>query len=290
MKKTICTLFATAMATTAMCSCNYHKKATQEGADLSAKTETVATSETAQQEEKLTFKHFENEQKGKGYEAKLIIDYPMGGDATLVDSLRTYILDSANTFNDDGNPLGAFQGDMNDGQKVFNYYFNLSANYLKRSVEDLGDSNPFGDFVLAKQVTKKQETDKFVTMYFECYIYEGGAHGMSFCEGRTFSKANAQSVTWDMFKNLKAMNPYVKSGLKKYFEVSSDSELKDCLMGSDVNDIPLPACDPYFTKDGVCFVYSIYEISSYAAGMPTFVIPYDQARQFLNEEGLQLLP
>lgn len=261
-----------------------------EGAHLSAKTEIAATNETVQQEEALTFKHFENEREGTGYEVKLVIDYPMGGNAILVDSLRKYILDSANTYNDDGIPMGAFQGDMNDGQKVFNYYFNLSANYLKKTVEDLGDDNSCGDFVMSKQVTKEYETDKFVTMYYEGYDFEGGAHGMPFCEGRTFSKANAKSVTWDMFKNTKAMTPYVKNGLKKYFDVSSDSELEDCLMGSDVNNLPLPACDPYFTKDGVCFVYSIYEIAAYAAGMPTFVIPYDQARQFLNEEGLQLLP
>ena len=283
----ICTLFATAMATAAMCSCNNPKIAPSGG--QSAKTETAAINETAQQEEALTFKHFENEREGNGYEVKLVIDYPMGGTATLVDSLRKYILDSASIYEDD-QPIGVFHGDMNDGQKVFNYYFNLSANHLKSTVEDLGDDNPYGNFVLAKQVTKEYETDKFVTMYYECYMFEGGAHGMSFCEGRTFSKASAKSVTWDMFKNIKAMNTYVKNGLKKYFEVSSDSELKDCLMGSDVNDIPLPACDPYFTKDGVCFVYSIYEIASYAAGMPTFVIPYDQIRPFLNEEGLQLLP
>ena len=264
--------------------------APSEGADQSAKTETAAVNETEPQEEPLTFKHYKNELEGDGYEVKLVMDYPMGGNATLVDSLRKYILDSVNSYDYDGNPIGTFQGDMTDGQKVFNYYFNLSANQLKSTVEELGDDNPYGNFVSAKQVTKEYETDKFVTMYYEGYEFEGGAHGMSFCEGRTFSKASGMSVTWDMFKNEKAMNPYVKNGLKKYFEVSSDSELKDCLMGSDVNDIPLPANDPYFTKDGVCFVYSIYEIAAYAGGMPTFVIPYDKIRPFLNEEGLQLLP
>ena len=53
--------------------------------------------------------------------------------------------------------------------------------------------------------------------------------------------------------------------------------------------IPLPANQPYLTPKGVAIEYKQYEIACYAAGMPSFVIPYDKARPFMTPEAKALL-
>lgn len=57
----------------------------------------------------------------------------------------------------------------------------------------------------------------------------------------------------------------------------------------NVNDIPLPRVEPYFTPKGMCFKYCSYEIASYAADFPSFVLPYDEARQYMTQEALDLI-
>ena len=53
--------------------------------------------------------------------------------------------------------------------------------------------------------------------------------------------------------------------------------------------VPLPSWTPYPGEDGLVFVYQQYEIASYAAGMPSFVIPYDRIQPFLTEEARRIL-
>ena len=72
--------------------------------------------------------------------------------------------------------------------------------------------------------------------------------------------------------------------------VKNDENLKDLLIDvEDVNKIPLPSSAPYFTKDGLCFIYQQYEIAPYASGMINFTIPYDKIRQLLTEDAQDLL-
>jgi hypothetical protein len=53
--------------------------------------------------------------------------------------------------------------------------------------------------------------------------------------------------------------------------------------------LPLPQAAPYFTKDGITFVYAQYEIACYAAGMPTFTIPYNKIEGILTSSAAALL-
>ena len=53
--------------------------------------------------------------------------------------------------------------------------------------------------------------------------------------------------------------------------------------------LPLPATDPWLTKKGVSFIYQQYEIAPYAAGMPSFVLAYDDIRPYLTEDAAKML-
>ena len=54
--------------------------------------------------------------------------------------------------------------------------------------------------------------------------------------------------------------------------------------------IPLPKqYEPYPSADGIVFTYAQYEIACYAAGMPTFTIPYSDVQPFLSEDFLKII-
>ena len=51
----------------------------------------------------------------------------------------------------------------------------------------------------------------------------------------------------------------------------------------------MPVTPPLFGKDGIIVTYQQYEIAAYAAGMPSFTIPYDKAKGMMNQTGKNLL-
>jgi hypothetical protein len=82
----------------------------------------------------------------------------------------------------------------------------------------------------------------------------------------------------------------MKKGLKKYFEVNTDEELENCLSLEHTYLLPLPANPPLFIKEGVSITYQQYEIAPYAAGLPSFILPYNEAKSLMNTTGKNLLP
>ena len=78
-------------------------------------------------------------------------------------------------------------------------------------------------------------------------------------------------------------------GLMEYFEVKTEEELSECLFEPELYKLTLPEAEPYFTEEGLSFIYQQYEIAAYAYGMPSFTIPYDKVKKYLNVTGLRLL-
>lgn len=144
-------------------------------------------------------------------------------------------------------------------------------------------------------ISKESETPAYCVWLSQNYVYLGGAHGGVTGAGyMTFSKADGT-----LLKNIikdgseRDMQPLIRKGLCGYFSfddyVVTDDHLSDCLFEFAMADIiGLPAYEPYPTPDGLTFVYQQYEIAPYAAGMPTFTIPYDEIRPFLSDQALAL--
>ncbi|MBQ2591047.1 MAG: DUF3298 domain-containing protein, partial [Paludibacteraceae bacterium] len=71
--------------------------------------------------------------------------------------------------------------------------------------------------------------------------------------------------------------------------VKSNEELGEMLLGVDYRNIPMPSVNPYFSKNGLEFIYGQYEIAPYACGMPQFTIPYSRVEPLLKEEIVKLI-
>ena len=84
-------------------------------------------------------------------------------------------------------------------------------------------------------------------------------------------------------------NEMLKHGLMEYFEVKNETDLEACLQGVEMYDIPMPACGVSYGPNGMDFVYQQYEVACYAAGLPSFTIPYDKLKPCLNVTGRRLV-
>ena len=184
---------------------------------------------------------------------------------------------------------------LTEGKTVIHAWGKVTADSLIDEAQKMyKDFSDMGEMELTRQVSlrKTYETKDFVTYTMEYYSYDGGAHGMSTTEGATFRKSDGRKFGWDIFslKGRNELQDLIKAGLKSYFKISSDEDLKNNLLEGNIFYIPLPTSVPYFTKEGVHFVYQPYEIACYAAGMPSFTIPYSQIKGKLTYTTSRMIP
>ncbi|MBR6885321.1 MAG: DUF3298 domain-containing protein [Prevotella sp.] len=253
----------------------------------------VNEQEDAQKDGKLTYKQVEQSKKDKSGEYKIVVDFPTGGNPILVNAIREYISESLGISyagEMENNMQGSYSGDLGDGQKMIDYYFDLKYKEFKNAHDEMAEHMQ-GDtptFASETEIHYLYETDKFVTYEMKKYEDMGGAHGGTFISGMTFRKSDGRRVDWELFT--KSMQDVIKKGLKKYFEVHTDEEMEKFLSLENTYLLPLPATPPVFTKEGVLFTYQQYEIAAYAAGLPSFIVPYDEAKSLMNTTGKNLLP
>ena len=89
-----------------------------------------------------------------------------------------------------------------------------------------------------------------------------------------------------------AIQPLLVKGLLGYYsEAGMEMGEEDLLQHLFIenNTVPLPSWTPYPGEEGLVFTYQQYEIASYAEGMPSFSVPYEEIKPFLTEEAAKLL-
>lgn len=245
--------------------------------------------------------------------ASVIIDWPVKGSEALVKNIRQYICEEiASDPYDEGKPdVILFDDGKKAVQTIVNKHYSALLEAWKRDHE--GGFNEGMSYSAYKHVFKLEATDRYVTYMSNAEGFMGGAHGYATSTGQTFRMSDGKLIGYQteynqktesfeikdqtLFSDAQAPKLFalIKEGVRSYFseaeqEASSDEDLKDMLIGvDDVNRIPLPTAAPYFTKEGLCFVYQQYEIAPYAAGMINFTIPYDKIRPFLTPEAQELI-
>ena len=118
------TMFA--LAALILTSCNKKQAATVSSADADSTTVVAPTEKS--QTDKLTTKKIAKSLKNDAGEFDLTIDFPEGGNATLVNAIREYISESlGSTYGggEEDTKQGSYSGDLADGDKMADYYFDL---------------------------------------------------------------------------------------------------------------------------------------------------------------------
>ena len=160
------------------------------------------------------------------------------------------------------------------------------------------------NFMNMLQIQLLADTEKYVTLVREYDVYMGGAHGSQLLDGASFSKTTGERLGWSLLKitDRDALVALLKEGLKTYFSASgekieTDEQLMEILQLYDDPEtpedesaagVPLPATEPYLSRDGLNFIYQEYEVAAYAYGRPDVTIPMEtlQEKGLLSELGM----
>lgn len=238
---------------------------------------------------KFSTKHIGWQQKIKqgrlDAECRISVDYPVKGNPLLLRGVREWMNEQ----------LGAiYTGDLNAGDSVIAYYGKLEIDSLKSQMQMLDSSEFDAGMSIDRTLGRVYETNRLVTFGDTAYIYSGGAHGSETIAGVTFRKDDGRKFGWDMLKNTseQEFRDLLREGVKKYFKVVTDQELKNNLMLENefaFTYFPLPQTPPFIEKDGMHFIYQQYEIACYAAGHPEAVIPLSRLNRYLTVTVSELL-
>ena len=175
---------------------------------------------------------------------------------------------------------GVYQGEYTSPHAVMAFYHSQTIKDWQpdyQQLKEVSDADP--KFYWNAAISKVADTPRFLTVAYTCESYQGGAHGLSLHFGITLRKSDCRRMGWEILRNSNGekVQELMRQGLKEYFNVKTDDELKNLLFNENyIYTMPLPQCPPLFTADGIQFVYNPYEIAPYAAGRPTFVIPYEK--------------
>ncbi len=262
-------------------------------------------------------KNIGRQQEDSMVSVSVSVDWPVDGPDSLVAAIRRYICEEmAVDMMQEQEPKVQY---FDDGKKAVDATFQHKHKQLlalRNDISSKNDDNPIPvemTFSYYLRVKLLEETDRYITYLTSGEGFMGGAHGYATATGETFrksdglrigytSKFNESKGSYDIHKQTlfkdpraKELNALLKDGLKSYFNefqegAMSDDDLRDQLLDVDVNNIPLPANPPIFTKSGLSFTYQQYEIAAYAAGMPSFNIPYDKIKGCLTDEAISVIP
>lgn len=247
----------------ASCSSSDDKSETARPADTAKITEEAAPDTTAVNNIPFEVQKFEK-QKGDN---ELEIEYPVKGNPELVKSVQKWMSEML---------TNTYRGDMNDPEAFFRHY--------SAQLGEDPDLNEYGGYT--KDDFEVEYINDYVLTYdYTSYIYEGGAHGMGGTYGTSFLQSDGTIFTKECFTSYEPMRSLFIKGLKQYFKVQTDDELKECLMGNSLSTLSPPGMDPWIVEEGVVFSYTPYEIAPYSAGSPNFTIPYSELEPYLTEQG-----
>lgn len=223
------------------------------------------------------------EKKSEIFETTIIADYPTDNNSIVANSVREFISEELG---------GTYNGPLENGDSLIKTY---GEKIFSTNVEELKDycGESTGTNFSTCEIKKGDETKKYVTYIVSQSNYMGGAHGMYSDKGVTFRKTDGRRFGYSVMKStqLTEFNELLKEGLRDYFseykgEPINDEELnEELIVCDDLENLPRPVCEPYITAKGVTFIYQPYEISYYAAGAPTFTVPYSKIKPFLMTSG-----
>ncbi len=109
-----------------------------------------------------------------------------------------------------------------------------------------------------------------LSVVIDQYSYTGGAHDSTIRTGLTFSLKDGKVLSLEDL--LKEKSPNYKTGLDKFVVkgLKGIDGYNDQFKGLDVD------VDYYLKSEGLALFFQQYKYTPYAAGIPAFVIPFDQ--------------
>lgn len=145
------------------------------------------------------------------------------------------------------------------------YEYSIANNYPIRQFE------AYVDFF----VTYNQNC--MVSLYFDQYEYAGGAHGLTVRYSDTWNLLKSKRMELsDFFPGCNNYREYLLQEINR--QIQTQIAGGNAMYFEDYEKRVRENFKPnnfYLTKEGIVIYFQQYDIAPYAAGIPTFVIPYD---------------
>lgn len=116
----------------------------------------------------------------------------------------------------------------------------------------------------------------FISLYFDQYEYAGGAHGMTIRYSDTWNLPKSKRVElYEMFPHRIRYRDFIVQSVIKQIEadIQGGNTMYFDNYAQLVNET-FKTNNFYLTRDGLVVFFQQYDIAPYAAGIPTFLIPY----------------
>ena len=125
-------------------------------------------------------------------------------------------------------------------------------------------------------ITYKQ--DCTVSLYFDRYVYSGGAHGNTVRHSDTWDlQTGYRIMLWQLFPRSINCRTYVTRAIIHQISEQMESGNYDYFDDYQKNVAEYFNPDSYYvSKSGVVVYFQQYEIAPYAAGIPEFLLPYSR--------------
>lgn len=235
----------------------------------------------------LETERFSLQEENEKTSISVAVDYPQKGEEVALPAIRQQVAEFL---------LPEYKGDLNNADAILKQFVQAENKELQ-SEESLKYSFKF---TYTGSVDLLAQNPNFATFIYDAYVFTGGAHGMPFWQAKTIDKNSGKVINGSLLNdkvNTAEFKQLLKQGLNAYFTAQKgavyqcdfqEDDLQDEVFGEyDINNLPLPQSKPFLTDNGVGFAYMPYEISWYANGRISFVLPYEIMKPYMTQEAIE---
>lgn len=196
----------------------------------------------------------------KGKDSKIEVEYPIGGNPSLVKSIRNYIKDCLNM---------QYKGSLETPDGLLHSAMKgVGREYMYNSDTKVIYSNP-----------------KLITFETIGEDYAGGAHGMYWNVSATFIVENGQHFDTSMLPDFDEMEDYILEALAQDRETTVDDIIDSFYDVNALEDYDIV----FITEDGLNVFYQVYGLGPFSSGAYHGVIPWDEIYDLLPEATKKLV-
>lgn len=244
-----------------------------------------------------------------GVKCSIQVGYP-NGDGHLATSIKKFIareltslyLPLNNSDEEDESVLReypAYNGNIDDGLQMIDYYGNGTIRYLLDARKGLeAERTQKNEMPILSQqiiIDKDEITPAYITYCVIGNSYLGGAHHSYTFYCRNISRKTNMPVDNMINRDcLRNLQPLLRKSVLQCIKNSgvesvTDSTLDNYVILSDDGLVPLPVHEPWLEQGRLQFVYQPYEIASYAVGAISFSVAVEDVVPYLSEDAKSLL-
>ena len=208
-------------------------------------------------------------------------DFPTEGPQELIKEIGNNILNLIS-------PEKTTEYSKDAVHKVFDNFIKNSTECINEEVKrdseyDISDS----EYMFQGNAHVVENTPKYITYNMETYVFMNGMHGQVRHYQLTVDKKTYKTLTCDdiiLKDKIYELSDIVRNGVLTQFYTDEKP-----YWDGETFDFALPENAPALTKEGIGFFYNSYEIDSFAAGLPSCVIPYKDIEAIMTPEAKELI-